>query len=464
MIDASIPLQVKPVALADPVAQYGNVMAIQNAMNQNRLADLQYKQLQTAQSDEEAVKNAFTQAGGDLTGARNALMQKGLYKPALALDEAERKRRMEAANITEKDIKAAKDKLDITSTLIAPLVNKPDLTHEDVVGVAKRLEQMGVLPAGWERTIPLNTLELPNFVRTKAMETAAGAKQLEALMPKAHFADVGNAVVPLNQNPLAGPVGAPVGAATAKAISPGQQLTADTTMRGQDLSANTALRGQDLTRQTAMEAAARAGQHYDPERGIVVNTQSNTAAPVVGPAGVPIGEKEKPLTDSQAKSLLFGARMQEANGIFDQLQKSGTDTAIPGARLPGVGPVITAIAPENQQKLLQAQRDFLNAVLRRESGAVISPSEFSEGNKQYFPQVGDSAAVIEQKRKNRETAMRGVLVEVPEKQRAKLVGEVTGTSSAKTITRADAQALATKTGKTVDEILAVAKQKGYTLK
>jgi len=56
----------------------------------------------------------------------------------------------------------------------------------------------------------------------------------------------------------------------------------------------------------------------------------------------------------------------------------------------------------------QAQRDFINSILRRESGAVISDSEFDNARKQYFPQPGDSPATLEQKRLNRETAISGL--------------------------------------------------------
>ena len=53
-------------------------------------------------------------------------------------------------------------------------------------------------------------------------------------------------------------------------------------------------------------------------------------------------------------------------------------------------------------EVLLAQRNFLNAVLRRESGAVISPTEFAEGRAQYFPQQGDKPAVLKQKKANRD--------------------------------------------------------------
>jgi hypothetical protein len=58
----------------------------------------------------------------------------------------------------------------------------------------------------------------------------------------------------------------------------------------------------------------------------------------------------------------------------------------------------------------QAKRDFINAILRRESGAVISEEEFANAEQQYFPQPGDGPEVIAQKRANRENAIRGIEV------------------------------------------------------
>jgi hypothetical protein len=64
-----------------------------------------------------------------------------------------------------------------------------------------------------------------------------------------------------------------------------------------------------------------------------------------------------------------------------------------------------ALTPE-QQTFLQAERNFINSVLRRESGAVISDEEFANARLQYIPQPGDSPQVLEQKRRNRETVKR----------------------------------------------------------
>lgn len=127
----------------------------------------------------------------------------------------------------------------------------------------------------------------------------------------------------------------------------------------------------------------------------------------------------KPLNDVQSKALQFGTRMQAAGSVLDGLASKGVDQ--PGlikraADAVGIGGAANWTQSGEQQQVEQAQRDFINAVLRRESGAAIADSEFSNARQQYFPQVGDSPEVIAQKRKNREIATAGVLAEVPDSE------------------------------------------------
>ena len=51
---------------------------------------------------------------------------------------------------------------------------------------------------------------------------------------------------------------------------------------------------------------------------------------------------------------------------------------------------------------MQSARNFINAKLRRESGAVIAESEFVEARQQYLPQPGDSDKVLADKKANRD--------------------------------------------------------------
>lgn len=120
------------------------------------------------------------------------------------------------------------------------------------------------------------------------------------------------------------------------------------------------------------------------------------------------------LTEQQSKDALFGARMQEANKIISTLEGEGVKAPVMnslpyGDKLSNALPSILGGASVKQQQYVQAQRDFINAVLRKESGAVIADSEFENAQKQYFPQIGDSEDVIAQKAKNRELAMKMIV-------------------------------------------------------
>jgi hypothetical protein len=102
----------------------------------------------------------------------------------------------------------------------------------------------------------------------------------------------------------------------------------------------------------------------------------------------------------QAKAAGFADRIAEAAPLLDTAPPSvGASllSEVPGGNF--------ALKP-SQQSFFQAERNFINAVLRRESGAVISDVEFANARKQYIPQPGDSPQVLEQKRRNRETVQR----------------------------------------------------------
>lgn len=130
----------------------------------------------------------------------------------------------------------------------------------------------------------------------------------------------------------------------------------------------------------------------------------------------------KPPTEGQAKALVFSSRMQVADDVLNELAEQGQRNPNLVKRfaesLPfigeGAGMVANTIGSAGEQQVEQAQRDFVNAVLRRESGAAIGVDEFRNASKQYFPQPGDSPAVIRQKAINRQTAISGMKAEFGE--------------------------------------------------
>lgn len=127
------------------------------------------------------------------------------------------------------------------------------------------------------------------------------------------------------------------------------------------------------------------------------------------PVGSPKANIERPeFNAAQALAAGYADRMTEADKILDDPNLAAVQTDIGErgkAAVPFIGNMLTS--PEFQQAE-QAQRDFINAILRRESGAAIAESEFASAKKQYFPQPGDSPQVLEQKKLNRINAIKGV--------------------------------------------------------
>ncbi len=204
-----------------------------------------------------------------------------------------------------------------------------------------------------------------------------------------------------------------------------QEKEADRKARAQDRQDQREwLEGQNkLYRRTAEQLAASGGGNRRDRFQIIadadgqqyrvnLDTGEKTPLGLVKPAGAKGAPGEKALTEAQGNAYLFGTRADQAHKVLGDV---GTDyspmkVSIASAmdKVPGVNVGANAVLTDKEQKVAQAQRDFVNAVLRKESGAAIAQSEFDNARKQYFPQPGDSAAVIAQKKANRETAIKGL--------------------------------------------------------
>lgn len=147
----------------------------------------------------------------------------------------------------------------------------------------------------------------------------------------------------------------------------------------------------------------------DPNTGSYyrINKVDNSVTPVNG-AGTGTGQFgiSPKATDAQNQAAGYASRAQEAESAIKQFGSVGASlTGLIGSNLPN------ALKSPERQQLEQAERNFVNAVLRRESGATIQKDEFDNAAKQYFPQPGDSEAVIAQKAQNRATTIQNLIRE-----------------------------------------------------
>jgi len=131
-------------------------------------------------------------------------------------------------------------------------------------------------------------------------------------------------------------------------------------------------------------------------------TQGSRTDPSLKPSDQALLNKAN---EGQLASSVFANRVGAANNVLSELEAiEGFDPtslqtaffeAIPGGNI---------ALSDNEQRFAQAKRDFITAVLRKESGAAIGKDEFINEDKKFFPQVGDKAAVLKQKALGRKRA------------------------------------------------------------
>jgi hypothetical protein len=147
----------------------------------------------------------------------------------------------------------------------------------------------------------------------------------------------------------------------------------------------------------------------------VLDQQAPATASV---AGTPLRGKGTALTETQSNATAYGMRMKEANATLEDLAKKGVLKGAVIEATPLIGGTLGQVLPSAlggtsaaQQQVNQAKSNFITAVLRKESGAVISDSEFDREDKKYFPQTNDNAAVIKQKENARKLAIKAMEIQ-----------------------------------------------------
>jgi hypothetical protein len=108
------------------------------------------------------------------------------------------------------------------------------------------------------------------------------------------------------------------------------------------------------------------------------------------------------LTESEQKSLGFAMRMQNAESRMDDLVKEFD----PSGTFGGIASAMPNVMKSDLRKQYEtAASDWITAVLRRESGAVIGKDEFERDFTKYFPQPGDKPGTVQLKQQLRQQAV-----------------------------------------------------------
>lgn len=112
--------------------------------------------------------------------------------------------------------------------------------------------------------------------------------------------------------------------------------------------------------------------------------------------------EDKPPTQFQETTGLYANRLEQANKIFDNLNSFTSNMNAGDQAQIGLPGVMNTFKSKDVQSYQQAERNFINATLRRESGATINADERADARQQYIPQPGDTSETLAQKKANRD--------------------------------------------------------------
>lgn len=134
-------------------------------------------------------------------------------------------------------------------------------------------------------------------------------------------------------------------------------------------------------------------------KGYRMKADGSGAEPI---PGVSLPGTQMRLTEQQSKDLVYYQRGESSLAKLDQNEAALTNPKDAVADyLPG-GNYLTS---NEYQLASQAGREFLAAILRKDTGAAITKDEMSTYGRMYLPQPGDGADVLAQKRQARRIAL-----------------------------------------------------------
>jgi hypothetical protein len=438
-IDPNIALGVRPLEIANPLAQYGQIAAIQNAQNQNALAKFQLGSAQRQEDAQNALSRAYQSSIDPQTGELNTkLLISNVAKspaanmlPEIQAKLLEAKTKEATLGKTLQETKAGEFKLTQDKLkhgwMSMGEASTPQAAIEKLKdGVSKGYFDEPTAAKEAQLIMSMTPDQYKQYRVQKIMGLLDAKDQLGAMLPKNVRQEAGGKIVTIQDNPMLPGYGQPIS---------GMDITKTATIGEQASQGQLALAKQKF----AWEQANPGFELKEAEDGSIVGvnkrtlqavpvtlgTATPTAAAPVASAGMP-GErvpatvtplrgKGTAMTESQSNATAYGMRMKEANAILEDLSKKGVLKGALVEGIPLVGESLGKVLPsvlggtsEAQQQVNQAKSNFITAVLRKESGAVISDSEFDREDKKYFPQVNDSPAVIKQKENARKLAIKAI--------------------------------------------------------
>jgi hypothetical protein len=245
-IDPSIALGVKPLEIANPLAQYGQIAQLQAAQNQNQLAQYQLESAKRQDLAQNALSSAYKSAFNPETGAvDNAMVLKSLANAGAGhmipdvqakLFKAEQEKAAFKKTTTETSGMEFKQRIDKANKAISDIaaLNSP---QEAMASIDQHLSN-GDIDQQKADMLKGQLTEAPSFnAWQKGMLTNIldAKERLTMTAPKPTATNLGGKIVFLDLNPNSPTFQKEVVPAQTTTMTPGEIASNQATIRGQNL-------------------------------------------------------------------------------------------------------------------------------------------------------------------------------------------------------------------------------------
>jgi hypothetical protein len=400
-IDPNIAMGYRGVELQNPIAQYGQIAAIQNAQNQNALAQFQLGSARRQEEVQNALSDAYQRSINPDTGQLDQKMlisnvarsRAASMLPEIQSKLLESQTKQATLDKTTQETEAGKFKLtqDKLNYGLKSLGDSP--TPQDAIkklneGVTKGYFDFSTAAAEAQKLQSMTPEQYKEYRIEKVLGLVDAKDKLGFMLPKTRDRDIGGQIQTIQDNPRLPGYGMPIaGGAVSKTPTFGEQASqGQLTLARQKFAWEQANPGFELKEAedgsivgvnkrtlqafpvtvggAAPAAAPMAGAGMPGARApapavqaipgmtSVLDQQAPAAAPA---AGTPLMGKGTAMTETQSNAAMFGGAMAQAQNTIKELEKSGTvkNAVVPGL-LTGLAQMIPFGVGENIGNVIQS--------------------------------------------------------------------------------------------------------------
>lgn len=352
-LDPNISLGVKPLELTNPLAQYGQIAAIQNAQNQNALAQFQLGTARRQEESQNVLADVYKRSINPETGAidnqallKNLAASNAAYlipdvQTKLLASEKERGLiKKTGIETEEKEFKLKNDKLNFAWNAVGSASTPQDAIQKITEGVRNGVFDMKGATTDIQQLQNMTPEQYQQYRVQKVMGILDAKDKLGFMLPKNVRQEAGGKILTIQDNPMLPGYGLPV---------TGMDITktptfGETTAQGQLSLARAKFDFEKANPTLSIQE--------DPSGLLAVNMRTGVATPVVyGPMGIQAapaaGTAPAPAAAPgaslmrQPPAALPGQRMPAIPGMTSVLDQTAAPAAMPvpaevGARMPGM--------------------------------------------------------------------------------------------------------------------------------